>query len=197
MERALGRHGDHGRWWNNPRMVEKLKLTDEQRKAMDAILMEHREKLIDLRANLEKAELAMEPLMRDDQPNEAKILAQIDKVAPGARRSGKGQCALPAGDSRQADAGAVEAVASRPRRQAPRVEDRAATRPGGDGRGSMRRLHLPRGPAVAGENPGAPGRGSRINSRDLNHKFQAKSKCGCSSYRWRQGAILLPPIFLW
>ena len=62
-------------------MVERLKLTDEQRKNFDGILLEHREKLIDLRANLEKAELAMEPLMRDDQPNEAKILAQIDKVA--------------------------------------------------------------------------------------------------------------------
>lgn len=81
MERALGPRGEHGRWWNDPAMVERLKLSDEQRKAMDGILMEHREKLIDLHANLDKAELAMEPLMRDDQPNEAGILAQIDKVA--------------------------------------------------------------------------------------------------------------------
>lgn len=81
MEQALGPRGDHGRWWNNPRIVEKLKLTDDQRKAMDGILQQHREKLIDLRANLEKAELVMEPLMRDDQPNETAILAQIDKVA--------------------------------------------------------------------------------------------------------------------
>lgn len=81
MERALGPRGDHGHWWNNPAMVEKLKLTDEQRKAMDSILLEHREKLIDLRANLDKAELMLEPMMRDDQPNETQILAQIDKVA--------------------------------------------------------------------------------------------------------------------
>lgn len=81
MERMLGPHGDHGHWWNDPAMVEKLKLTDDQRKAMDAILLEHREKLIDLRANLEKAELLMEPMMREDQPNETQILAQIDKVA--------------------------------------------------------------------------------------------------------------------
>jgi protein CpxP len=81
MERALGAGGDHGRWWNNPRIVEKLKLSDDQRKAMDGILLEHREKLVDLRGSLEKAELEMEPLMRDDQPNEARILAQIDKVA--------------------------------------------------------------------------------------------------------------------
>jgi Spy/CpxP family protein refolding chaperone len=81
MERAFGAQGDHGRWWNNPRVVEKLKLTDEQRKAMDGILLEHREKLIDLRGALQKAELELEPLMKDDQPNEARIVAGIDRVA--------------------------------------------------------------------------------------------------------------------
>jgi len=81
MERAFGAQSDHGRWWNNPRVVEQLKLTDEQRKSMDATLLEHREKLIDLRATLQKAELELEPLMKDDQPNEARIVAGIDKVA--------------------------------------------------------------------------------------------------------------------
>ena len=81
VERAFGPRGDHGRWWNNPKLIERLKLTEEQRKAFDGILQEHREKLVDLRGSLEKAELAMEPLMDDGQPNEAKILAQIDKVA--------------------------------------------------------------------------------------------------------------------
>jgi len=81
IERALGAGGGFGRWWNNPKIVETLKLTDEQRKGMDAILLQHREKLIDLRGNVEKAEIEMEPLMHEDQPNEAKILAQIDKVA--------------------------------------------------------------------------------------------------------------------
>ncbi|MFZ0746921.1 MAG: Spy/CpxP family protein refolding chaperone [Terracidiphilus sp.] len=81
FERAFGGHGVEGRWWNNPRIVERLKLTDEQRKEFDNILLQHRETLVDLRANVEKAELEMEPLVRDDQPNEAKILAQIDKVA--------------------------------------------------------------------------------------------------------------------
>lgn len=81
MERAFGILGAKGQWWNNPRIVDMLKLTDEQRKAMDDILFAHREKLIDLRAALAKAELDMEPLVNADQPNEAKILAQIDRVA--------------------------------------------------------------------------------------------------------------------
>jgi Spy/CpxP family protein refolding chaperone len=81
MERALGIQSIPGRWWNNPKVIERLKLTDEQRKAFDGIMLEHREKLIDLRANVEKAELEMEPLVGADQPDEARILSQIDKVA--------------------------------------------------------------------------------------------------------------------
>jgi Spy/CpxP family protein refolding chaperone len=81
MEQALGPGSEHGKWWNNPAIVEKLQLTDDQRKAMDGILQQHREQLIDLRANLEKAELALEPLMRDEQSNESAVFQQIDKVA--------------------------------------------------------------------------------------------------------------------
>jgi Spy/CpxP family protein refolding chaperone len=81
MERALGPMGTHGRWWNNPDVAQKLNLTDDQKQAMDQILLAHREKLVDLRGNLEKAELQLEPLMQADQPNEAQVLAQIDAVA--------------------------------------------------------------------------------------------------------------------
>jgi Spy/CpxP family protein refolding chaperone len=79
MERALGLYG--GRWWNDQSLVDKLKLSDDQRKAMDQILLDHRKDLVDKRATLEKAELDLEPLMQDDQPNESQVLAQIDKVA--------------------------------------------------------------------------------------------------------------------
>jgi Spy/CpxP family protein refolding chaperone len=80
MDRGFGSEGGRRGWWNNPRMAERLKLTDDQRKQMDAIMLAHREKLIDLRANLEKAELAMQQLMSADTLNDAAITAQIDKV---------------------------------------------------------------------------------------------------------------------
>jgi Spy/CpxP family protein refolding chaperone len=80
MERAFGPAGAGKGWWNNPKIIERMKLTDAQRKSMDEILLQHREKLIDLHANLEKAELAMQPLMGADEPNSAAITAQIDKV---------------------------------------------------------------------------------------------------------------------
>jgi protein CpxP len=89
MERAMGPwgggpgglHGDHGRWWNDTRLVEKYKLTETQRKAMDDIYQQHRLTLVDLHATLEKQELQMEPLIKADQPDEGKILSQIDRVA--------------------------------------------------------------------------------------------------------------------
>jgi periplasmic protein CpxP/Spy len=70
-----------GRFWNNPKIVDALRLTDDQRKAMDDILQQHLETLVDLRANAEKAELALRPLINADQLDESRILAQIDQVA--------------------------------------------------------------------------------------------------------------------
>jgi Spy/CpxP family protein refolding chaperone len=81
MERAFRFEGTHGQFWNNPKLVEQLQLTEEQRKDMDAILLSHRSQLIDLHAAEQKAELEMEPLMGADQPNETAVLAQIDKIA--------------------------------------------------------------------------------------------------------------------
>lgn len=78
MEQAFGLAG--GQFWNNPKLAQQLNLTSDQRKAMDAILQDHRLKLIDLRAALEKAELAMIPLMTADSPDRAAIETQIDKV---------------------------------------------------------------------------------------------------------------------
>jgi Spy/CpxP family protein refolding chaperone len=82
MERSFG--FANGQFWNNPNVVKQLNLTDDQRKAMDGILQNHRMKLIDLRATLSKAELEMIPLMKADTPDRAAIEAQIDKVV-GAR----------------------------------------------------------------------------------------------------------------
>jgi Spy/CpxP family protein refolding chaperone len=48
---------------------------------MDDIFLQHRLKLIDLNANLEKQETLLHPMIEADQPDEAKILSQIDAVA--------------------------------------------------------------------------------------------------------------------
>ena len=75
MERGMGR------WWKNPEMVEKLGVTADQQKKMDDIFQQHRLKLIDVTAAVEREQVTLEPLMAADQPDEARIVAQIDKVA--------------------------------------------------------------------------------------------------------------------
>jgi Spy/CpxP family protein refolding chaperone len=69
------------RWWKNPEMVEKLGLTTDQQKKMDDIFQQHRLKLIDVTAAVQREEVILEPMMAADQPDEARIVAQIDKVA--------------------------------------------------------------------------------------------------------------------
>ena len=79
LERALGVPG--GRWWTRPEMAQRLGLTADQTKKMDDIFQQHRLKLIDLNAAVQREEAIMEPLIGAEQPDEAKITTQIDKVA--------------------------------------------------------------------------------------------------------------------
>jgi protein CpxP len=80
MERAF-HAGPPGRWWMDPGMVQKLGLTADQQKRIDTLFQQSRLKLIDLSAGLQKEEAILEPLVEADRPDEAQVLAQIDRVA--------------------------------------------------------------------------------------------------------------------
>jgi protein CpxP len=80
MEHAF-RMGPFGRWWDNPNVAQKLGLNADQQKKMDDIFQQSRLKLIDQHAAVEKEEAILEPLISADQPDEGRVLAQIDKVA--------------------------------------------------------------------------------------------------------------------
>lgn len=69
------------RWWRNQSTAQNLGLTPDQQKKMDDIFQQHRLRLIDLNAALEKEEVTLEPLVSDDTLDDAKITAQIDRVA--------------------------------------------------------------------------------------------------------------------
>jgi Spy/CpxP family protein refolding chaperone len=75
------RIGPPGIWWHNPDLIQKLNLTPDQQKRMDDILQQSRLQLIDLRANVEKQEVLMEPMLAANPPDTNKILAQIDHTA--------------------------------------------------------------------------------------------------------------------
>jgi len=70
-----------GMWWKNPMVVQRLTLTPEQTKKMDGIFEQSRLQLIDLKANVEKQNALLEPLLSANPPDTIKAMAQIDKVA--------------------------------------------------------------------------------------------------------------------
>jgi Spy/CpxP family protein refolding chaperone len=70
-----------GLWWKNPDTIQKLSLTDDQQKKMNAIFQDSRLKLIDLKASLEKQEVILQPMLDANPPDTNKVLAQIDHVA--------------------------------------------------------------------------------------------------------------------
>ena len=71
---------DLGKWWKNSEIVRELQLSEPQSNQIEQTFLEHRLKLIDLRAELETQEARLQPLIEADQPDEAKVSAQIDQV---------------------------------------------------------------------------------------------------------------------
>ena len=149
MERMLGpgggMRGEHGRWWNDQTAIDKYKLTDSQRKSMDDIFQQNRLALVDLHATLEKQELAMEPLMKADQPDEGRILQQIDRVAQARAELEKANARMLLGIRRQLT----------PEQWKQMEADRAARREAGGPGTNGRRWHGQPGGGL----DGAPGGG--------------------------------------
>ena len=75
-----------GAWWKNSEVVSKLQLTDEQVRKISQTFLDHRLKLIDLQADLDKQELRLEPLLDVDHPDEGKVGTQIDSITTARGR---------------------------------------------------------------------------------------------------------------
>jgi Spy/CpxP family protein refolding chaperone len=75
-----GFRGLPGKWWQDPNVRQRLVLTDDQTKRMEDVFRAHRLRLIDLNAQLQREEAALDPLIEADQIDEAKAVAQSDRV---------------------------------------------------------------------------------------------------------------------
>jgi Spy/CpxP family protein refolding chaperone len=69
-----------GKWWENPELVSKLQLTESQVTQLNQIFYDHRMKLIDYGAEMEKQDLKLQTLLDADQPNESQVSSQVDQV---------------------------------------------------------------------------------------------------------------------
>jgi Spy/CpxP family protein refolding chaperone len=52
-----------GKWWENERLIRHINLTDEQRQQINGLVYEHAHRMIDLNADLKRAELELATLV--------------------------------------------------------------------------------------------------------------------------------------
>ena len=76
---ALAQSPDQFAWWDSP-LVQNLNLTMDQQKQIRGVVREYRDKLIEERAAVQKAEGDLMDQMNEDQVNEAKAREAVDKV---------------------------------------------------------------------------------------------------------------------
>jgi Spy/CpxP family protein refolding chaperone len=79
-KRVMLFHGEMGKWWKDSKTAQKLQLNEGQVSQLDQIFYEHKLKLIDDGAAMEKEDLKLQTLLDADVPNEGQINVQVDKV---------------------------------------------------------------------------------------------------------------------
>jgi periplasmic protein CpxP/Spy len=69
-----------GKWWQNPDVVSKLGLSDSQVTQLNQVFYNHKMKLIDYGADMEKQDLKLQTMLDADQPDEGQVNTQVDSV---------------------------------------------------------------------------------------------------------------------
>lgn len=69
-----------GKWWQNPDVVSKLGLSDSQISQLNQVFYNHKMKLIDYGADMEKQDLKLQAMLDADQPDEGQVNSQVDQV---------------------------------------------------------------------------------------------------------------------
>ena len=141
-----------GKWWKDSRIVQDIGLSDQQSTQIEKIFQDHRMQLVDLHANLEKAELAMEPMMQADQPNEGQITSQIDKISQARAALEKSNAVMLLGIRKVLTADQWKKLQAAQRERSP-FPAMAPGGPGGRGEMQMRRDRGPRARQPGGPPP--------------------------------------------
>ena len=72
-------HGP-GKWWKDAKVTSQVGISDGQAQQIEQIFMDHRMKLIDWMADLQKQELKLESALSADNPDEGQVSFQVDQV---------------------------------------------------------------------------------------------------------------------
>ena len=83
---VLGARPDLGKWWKNSDIAKEIGLSEQQVTQIEQTFFDHRLKLIDLQADVQRNEARLQPLVESDQLDEAKISAQMDQLLAARSR---------------------------------------------------------------------------------------------------------------
>jgi Spy/CpxP family protein refolding chaperone len=72
--------GADGKWWKRPRIAAQIGLTPEQSGQIEKIFVKTRPRLIDLKADLEKKQFALQSAMEDKAAERGDVEKKIDAV---------------------------------------------------------------------------------------------------------------------
>jgi Spy/CpxP family protein refolding chaperone len=70
-----------GRWWDDGKTVNHLSLRNDQQKKMDDIFNTNKGTLLDMYTNVQREETRLSSMSPKELQDEAKVFAQIDRVA--------------------------------------------------------------------------------------------------------------------
>lgn len=73
-------HTEMGKWWKDSNTAKKLQLSDGQIAQLDQTFFDHKMKLVDYGAEMEKEDLKLQNLLDADVPNEGQVGTQVDQV---------------------------------------------------------------------------------------------------------------------
>ena len=83
---AVAKQMPRGKWWRHPEVNKRMSLSDEEKSKLDALFLQSRRKLIDLKRDLEIERLEFESLMERETLDESAVMKQFDKLE-GARKA--------------------------------------------------------------------------------------------------------------
>lgn len=63
----------HGKWWENDRVVQRIGLTEDQQRAIGELVYQHAMRMIDLNAELKRAELELASIVDRDELDPAAV----------------------------------------------------------------------------------------------------------------------------
>ncbi len=69
-----------GKWWKDRRVIEHLKLTQDQQARIESLWLEDRRNLIDQKAELDKGRVDLAEILSKDSGNESAALRAFEKV---------------------------------------------------------------------------------------------------------------------